>query len=121
MYCHRPDPETPLEETISGIEYILDSGMALYWGTSEWPADRIKEAAGIAREIGLMPPIVEQPHYNMLVREKVEEEFLPLYDEPGIGLTTFSPLAPGVLTGKYNNGIPPGSRLDRFSWLRDTT
>ncbi|NPA75406.1 MAG: aldo/keto reductase [Euryarchaeota archaeon] len=119
MYCHRPDMDTPLEETLSGIEYILDSGMALYWGTSEWPADRIEEAAELAREMGMMPPIVEQPHYNMLVREKVEKDFLPLYEDPGIGLTTFSPLASGVLTGKYNNGIPPGSRLERFPWLRD--
>ncbi len=119
VYCHRPDPETPLEETIAGIEYILDSGMALYWGTSEWPVERIKEAARIAGEIGILPPIVEQPHYNMLVREKVEKEFLPLYEEVGTGLTTFSPLASGVLTGKYNDGIPPGSRLDRFSWLRN--
>ncbi len=119
VYCHRPDLETPLEETISGIEYILDNGMALYWGTSEWPADRIKKAAELARERGLMPPIVEQPHYNMLVREKVEKEFIPLYENPGIGLTTFSPLASGLLTGKYSSGIPPDSRLAKFPWLRD--
>ena len=118
VYCHRPDPETPMEEIISGIEYILRQGMALYWGTSEWPADMISEAAKLARQIGIMPPIVEQPQYNMLVRERVEKEYAPLYEDPGIGLTTFSPLASGILTGKYNDGIPKGSRLDRFPQLR---
>ena len=118
MYCHRPDPETPMEEIISGIEFILDKGMALYWGTSEWSAEEIAEAAQLARERGIMPPIVEQPEYNMLARERVEKEFLPLYKDPGIGLTTFSPLASGVLTGKYIDGIPPGSRLERFPWLK---
>ncbi len=119
VYCHRPDPETPMEEVVDAMEFILSKGYALYWGTSEWPAESIAEASRLARERGIMPPIVEQPQYNMLVRKKVEEEFLPLYDDPGIGLTTFSPLASGVLTGKYNNGIPPGSRLDRFPRLRE--
>ncbi len=119
LYCHRPDPQVPMEEVISGIEYILDHGLALYWGTSEWSVEEIKEATKLAREIGIMPPIVEQPRYNMLSRDKVEKEFLPLYEDPGIGLTTFSPLASGILTGKYNDGIPPGSRLDRYPWLRE--
>jgi len=118
VYCHRPDPEIPMEELISGIEHILSKGYALYWGTSEWPAEMILEAAKMARDYGIMPPIVEQPQYNMLVREKVEKEFLPLYEDPGIGLTTFSPLASGILTGKYNNGIPPGSRLDKYPQLK---
>ncbi len=118
VYCHRPDPEVPMEEVISAMEYILRSGMALYWGTSEWPADMISKAAKLSRQIGILPPIVEQPQYNMLVRRRVEEEYRPLYEDPGIGLTTFSPLASGVLTGKYNNGIPKGSRLDRFPNLR---
>ncbi len=119
VYCHRPDPETPMEEVISGIEYILDHGYALYWGTSEWSAGEIQDAARMTREIGIMPPIVEQPRYNILARDKVEKEFLPLYEDPGIGLTTFSPLESGLLTGKYNDGIPPGSRLDRYPWLKD--
>ncbi len=118
VYCHRPDPETPLEEVISGIEYVLRQGMALYWGTSEWSADLIEEAAKLARQIGIMPPIVEQPQYNLLVRERVEKEYKKLYEDPGIGLTTFSPLASGILTGKYNEGIPKGSRLDLLPDLR---
>jgi len=118
VYCHRPDPETPLEEVISGIEYVLRQGMALYWGTSEWSAELISGASKLAREIGILPPIVEQPQYNMLVRERVEKEYAPLYEDPGIGLTTFSPLASGVLTGKYNEGIPKGSRLDLMPELR---
>jgi len=118
VYCHRPDPEVPIEEIVSAMEYILKSGMALYWGTSEWPADMIMEAAKFSRQIGILPPIVEQPQYNMLVRKRVEDEYKPLYEDPGIGLTTFSPLASGILTGKYNNGIPKGSRLDRFPALR---
>ncbi len=118
VYCHRPDFETPLEETIDAIEYVLRQGWALYWGTSEWPADRIAEAAKLARERGILPPIVEQPQYNLLVRERVEKEYAPLYEDPGIGLTTFSPLASGILTGKYNEGIPKGSRLDLFPQLK---
>ncbi len=118
VYCHRPDPETPMEEVISGIKYILDSGMALYWGTSEWSAREIQQATRMAREAGIMPPIVEQPQYNLLVRKRVEVEYAPLYQEPGIGLTTFSPLASGILTGKYLEGIPEGSRLEEFPTLR---
>ncbi len=118
VYCHRPDPETPIEEVVSAMEYILRNGMALYWGTSEWPADLISKAAEMSREVGILPPIVEQPQYNMLVRDRVEKEYQQLYEDPGIGLTTFSPLASGILTGKYNHGIPKGSRLDRFPELR---
>ncbi len=118
VYCHRPDPETPMEEVISGIKYILDRGMALYWGTSEWSAEEIQEATRMAREAGIMPPIVEQPQYNLLVRKRVEVEYRPLYEDPGIGLTTFSPLASGILTGKYLEGIPEGSRLEEFPTLR---
>ncbi len=118
VYCHRPDPETPLEEIVSAMEYIMRQGMALYWGTSEWPADMIRKAGELSREIGILPPIVEQPQYNMFVRERVENEYLPVYEDPGIGLTTFSPLASGILTGKYNNGIPEGSRLAKYEGLR---
>ncbi len=118
VYCHRPDPETPMEEVISGIKYILDKGMALYWGTSEWSAQEIKEAATLARQAGIMPPIVEQPQYNLLVRRRVEVEYAPLYEDPGIGLTTFSPLASGILAGKYIEGIPRGSRLEEFPTLK---
>ncbi|MCD6450357.1 MAG: aldo/keto reductase [Thermotogaceae bacterium] len=118
VYCHRPDPETPLEEVVSAMDYILRQGMALYWGTSEWPVDKIRKAAELSRQIGILPPIVEQPQYNMFVRERVENEYLPAYEDPGIGLTTFSPLASGLLSGKYLNGIPEGSRLDRFPQVK---
>jgi len=118
VYCHRPDPETPLEEVVSAMDYMLRQGMALYWGTSEWPADKIRKAAELSRQIGILPPIVEQPQYNMFVRERVEKEYLPAYEDPGIGLTTFSPLASGLLTGKYINGIPKGSRLDQFPQVK---
>ncbi len=120
VYCHRPDPETPMEEVISGIKYILDRGMALYWGTSEWSAEQIQEATTLSRQAGIMPPIVEQPQYNLLVRRRVEVEYEPLYKDPGIGLTTFSPLASGILTGKYLQGIPKGSRLDEYPTLKQS-
>jgi voltage-dependent potassium channel beta subunit len=118
LYCHRPDPNTPIEESVRALDRLVRRGCALYWGTSEWSADQIREAHRVAREIHAVPPSVEQPCYNMFTREKVEREFAPLYAELGMGATTFSPLASGLLTGKYNAGIPPGSRLDREEWLR---
>uniref|UniRef100_A0A7S0S156 NADP-dependent oxidoreductase domain-containing protein n=1 Tax=Chlamydomonas leiostraca TaxID=1034604 RepID=A0A7S0S156_9CHLO len=113
VFCHRPDPNTPLEETVRAMSWLVDNGYAFYWGTSEWPAPMIAQAVAIARELGCVPPQVEQPEYNLFHREKVEKEFLPLYSTPsGLGLTTWSPLASGVLTGKYSGGsVPPGSRL----------
>lgn len=121
LFCHRPDPETPVEETVRAMNYLLDHGKAYYWGTSEWSAARIREAHDLARRERLIPPIMEQPQYNMFHRERVEREYASLYDDIGLGLTVWSPLASGVLTGKYNDGIPVGSRLDTegYEWLRE--
>lgn len=110
VYCHRPDPETPVEETVWAMSDIVSSGRALYWGTSEWPADQIREAWAIADRHHLHKPVVEQPEYNLLRRRRVEHEYAPLYEDIGLGLTTWSPLASGLLTGKYLDGIPEGSR-----------
>ncbi|AKI97695.1 potassium channel beta subunit family protein [Kosmotoga pacifica] len=118
IYCHRPDPETPIEETVFAMDYIVRNGLALYWGTSEWSADELEAAHKACKELNCIPPIVEQPLYNMLARERVEKEYQPIYEKYGMGLTTFSPLASGILTGKYNDGIPENSRLARFPGLR---
>ena len=120
-YCHRPDPDTPIEETVRAMHQLVMQGKVLYWGTSEWSAIQIAEAYSTAAELNLTPPTMEQPQYNMLEREKVETEFSELYEQHGLGTTTFSPLASGILTGKYNNGIPDGSRLslEGYEWLRD--
>lgn len=121
VFCHRPDPETPVEETVWAMNDIVASGKALYWGTSEWSADQIREAWDIADRRNLRKPQMEQPQYNMLSRNKVEKEFARLYDGIGLGLTTWSPLASGLLTGKYNKGVPEGSRfsLPGYDWLKD--
>ncbi len=121
FFCHRPDPNTPIEETVRAMDDLVHQGLVLYWGTSEWNAAEIMRAYGVAKELGLTPPQMEQPQYNMLHRERVEKEYLPLYREIGLGTTIWSPLASGLLTGKYNDGIPPGSRasLDGYSWLRE--
>jgi voltage-dependent potassium channel beta subunit len=121
VYCHRPDPETPIEETVRAMSHLVDTGRALYWGTSEWSAEQIREAWHVARRERLVPPTMEQPQYNMFFREKVEKEFAGLYDEIGLGTTVWSPLASGLLTGKYNDGVPADSRLalEEYGWLRD--
>ena len=121
LYCHRPDPTTPLEETVWAMSDIVSSGRALYWGTSEWSADEIRAAWEIAERHHLHKPVVEQPQYNLLERRRVEREYARLYEDIGIGLTTWSPLASGLLTGKYVDGIPEGSRasLPGYEWLRD--
>ncbi|RAO99320.1 alcohol dehydrogenase [Petrotoga sp. 9PW.55.5.1] len=119
IFCHRPDPTTPIEETVFAMDYLIRNGLALYWGTSEWSAEQLEEAYQIADKRNLIAPTMEQPQYNMFVREKVEKEFKPLYEKYGLGLTTWSPLASGVLTGKYNEGIPEDSRLARFKGLKD--
>jgi voltage-dependent potassium channel beta subunit len=121
FFCHRPDPNTPIEETVWAMDDLIHQGLILYWGTSEWTAADIMRAYGIARELGLTPPTMEQPQYNMLHRERVEVEYLALYREIGLGTTIWSPLASGLLTGKYKNGIPPGSRatLEGYGWLRE--
>jgi voltage-dependent potassium channel beta subunit len=120
IFAHRPDPETPIEETVRAMDLIIRQGKAFYWGTSEWNAADIMKADSIARQYHLTPPSMEQPQYNMLVREKVEKEFAPLYKELGYGTTIWSPLASGILTGKYNDGIPDDSRmaLKGYGWLR---
>nr|CAD1830829.1 unnamed protein product [Ananas comosus var. bracteatus] len=112
LYCHRPDAATPVEETVRAMNHIIDRGWAFYWGTSEWSAQQITEACAVAARLDLVGPLVEQPEYNLLSRHKVEVEYLPLYSNYGLGLTTWSPLASGVLTGKYTKGnIPPDSRF----------
>jgi voltage-dependent potassium channel beta subunit len=121
IFCHRPDPETPIEETVRAMHDIIASGKAHYWGTSEWSADAIAQAWDIADRHHLHKPVMEQPQYNLFEREKVEREFLPLYEKFGLGLTTWSPLASGLLTGKYLDGVPPESRaaLPGYGWLKD--
>ncbi|MCC5834820.1 MAG: aldo/keto reductase [Opitutales bacterium] len=121
-FCHRPDSETPIEETVHAMSHLIDQGKVLYWGTSEWSAEEIQEAMRIADERHLIPPTMEQPQYNLLHRKRVEEEYAPLYDSrTGLGTTIWSPLASGLLTGKYVDGIPEGSRLSHASneWLKD--
>lgn len=121
VYCHRSDSETPIEETVWAMHDMIASGKALYWGTSEWHADEIRAAWEIAERNHLHKPIVEQPQYNILERSKVEKEYRRLYDDLGLGLTTWSPLSSGVLTGKYLDGIPEGSRatVDGYEWLAE--
>ena len=120
VFCHRPDLHTPIEETVRAMNHLIDRGLALYWGTSEWSAAQIMEAWAVARREHLIPPTMEQPQYNMFERERVEKEYAPLYDSIGLGTTIWSPLAGGLLTGKYNDGVPPGSRatLEGYEWLR---
>ncbi|KAK9803964.1 hypothetical protein WJX72_008571 [[Myrmecia] bisecta] len=111
VLAHRPDPETPVEETVRAFNHVIDKGQAYYWGTSEWSAAQIQEAWDVAQRLDLIGPIVEQPQYNLLERAKVEKEYLPLYDKYGLGLTTWSPLAGGLLTGRYSKAsIPEDSR-----------
>lgn len=121
-FCHRPDPETPVAETVLAMDSLIRQGKVLYWGTSEWPADAIREAHRFARANFLHPPQMEQPQYNLLHRERVEVEYAALYRELGLGTTIWSPLASGLLTGKYNDGIPAGSRLDTpgYEWLQSS-
>jgi voltage-dependent potassium channel beta subunit len=120
FFCHRPDPSTPIEESVRAMDDLIHQGKILYWGTSEWSAPDIMRAYSIAREHDLNPPTMEQPQYNMLHRDRVEKEYLPLYREIGLGTTIWSPLASGLLTGKYNNGIPAGTRaaLKGYEWLQ---
>ncbi|MFW6293655.1 MAG: aldo/keto reductase, partial [Spirochaetota bacterium] len=121
-FCHRPDPETPIEETVWSMHNLIQQGKILYWGTSEWSAQQITQAHQVARQYNLIPPLMEQPQYNMLHRERFEKEYARLYSEYGMGTTIWSPLASGLLTGKYNDGIPEDSRmnLEGYEWLRKT-
>lgn len=120
LFCHRPDPSTPIEETVRAMSHVINQGKAFYWGTSEWSALQIQEAHAVARREKLIPPTMEQPEYNMFHRERFEKEYAGLYRDYGMGTTIWSPLASGLLTGKYNDGIPAGSRMDTpgYEWLR---
>src|SRR5215210_8154795 len=120
VFCHRPDPNTPIEETVRAMDIVIKQGKAFYWGTSEWSAAEIMRADAVARQYNLTPPSMEQPQYNMFTRDRFEKEFAPLYSELGYGTTIFSPLAAGLLTGKYNEGIPADSRaaLSGYEWLQ---
>jgi voltage-dependent potassium channel beta subunit len=121
IFCHRPDVNTPIEETVRAMDHIINQGKAFYWGTSEWDATQIVEAHAIARQEHLVPPLMEQPEYNMFHRERIEKEYAPLYEKIGLGTTIWSPLASGLLTGKYNQGFPQDARasLDGYEWLRE--
>lgn len=121
VYCHRPDPHTPIEETARAMSDIIDQGKALYWGTSEWSAAEIRAAWDIADRHGWHKPVVEQPQYHLFHRKRVEQEYARLYDDIGLGLTTWSPLASGLLTGKYRDGVPAGSRgaLANMAFLQE--
>jgi voltage-dependent potassium channel beta subunit len=120
-FCHRPDQEVPIEETVRAMTELILRGDVLYWGTSEWSAQEIMEAYSVARQYDLIPPTMEQPQYHLFHRERVEKEYSRLYSEIGLGTTIWSPLASGFLTGKYNNGIPADSRvmLPGYEWLRN--
>ena len=121
VFCHRADPNTPIEETVWAMHDMIERGQALYWGTSEWTADEIRAAWDIADRRNLHKPVMEQPQYNLLHRKRVEHEYKRLYEDIGLGLTTWSPLASGLLSGKYRSGIPTGSRatLEGYAFLRD--
>lgn len=120
-FCHRPDIDTPIEETVRAMDNLIRQGKVLYWGTSEWSGQQITEAHAVARANNLTPPTMEQPQYNLFERHKVEADYLPVYDTFGLGTTIWSPLASGLLTGKYNHGLPNDARanLPGYEWLRD--
>lgn len=120
IFCHRPDPETPIEETVFAMHDIIERGRALYWGTSEWSPEAVKEAWDIADRHHLHKPAMEQPQYNLVSRYRVEQEYAPLYGSIGLGLTIWSPLASGLLSGKYIDGVPEDSRalLPGYEWLK---
>jgi len=121
-FCHRPDKETPIEEVVWTMNHLIQQGKILYWGTSEWSAAEITEAFMIAERYRLVGPTMEQPEYNLFNRTKVEKDFLPIFNDIGLGTTIWSPLASGILTGKYNDGIPEGSRLSEkgMDWLKNS-
>ncbi len=120
-FCHRPDPDTPIEETVRAMDNLIKQGKVIYWGTSEWSASQIESAYLIAKENFLTPPTMEQPQYNLLNREKLEIEYKPIFEKFSLGTTIWSPLCSGILTGKYRYGIPNNSRfsIESYSWLWD--
>lgn len=117
LFCHRPDLETPIEETVLAMDYLVRNNYALYWGTSQWTAEQIESAYQIATDLGCMKPSMEQPNYNLFTRKLVEIDYLPLFEKYGMGTTVWSPLASGILSGKYHHGVPRDSRLASESWL----
>jgi len=121
LFCHRPDPDTPIEETVRTMTHLVNQGKVLYWGTSEWSCEELRAAYDIARREHWVPPTMDQPQYNMFERERVEAEYLPLYERMGLGITAWSPLASGILSGKYADGVPSGSRmaLTEYAWLKE--
>ena len=121
FFCHRPDPETPIEETVRAMDVLIQQGKVLYWGTSEWEAEQLSEAYSVAQNFNLTPPTMEQPEYNLFNRGKIEKDYLPLYKQYGLGTTTWSPLASGLLTGKYNHGFPSNSRVfvKGYEWIKE--
>ncbi len=121
-FCHRPDPETPISESVRAMHDLVVQGKVLYWGTSEWTPAQLGEAYAVCDRLGLHPPQMEQPQYNLFHRTRVEKELAPLCEQRGLGTTIWSPLGSGLLTGKYNNGVPPGTRLDvpGLEWLRES-
>lgn len=123
FFCHRPDRNVPIEEVVRTMNTLIQQGKIFYWGTSEWTGAEIMEAHMVAKELGLEGPAMEQPQYNMFERHKVESDYMPVFQNIGLGTTIWSPLASGLLSGKYNNGIPEGSRLalEGFEWLKDRT
>jgi len=122
LYCHRPDALTPMEEIVRTMNHVINQGKVFYWGTSEWTASQIFEAVAVAKELKMIGPLMEQPQYNMFTRDRIEKEYAHLYKTTKLGLTTWSPLASGVLSGKYNDGIPKGTRFDEpkmdYSWMQ---
>ncbi len=119
FFCHRPDPETPIEETVRAMDDLVRQGKVLYWGTSVFSGEQLREAHAVATDLGCHPPQVEQPEYSLLERKAVESDVQPAADELGMGLVVWSPLGSGVLTGKYDDGVPEDSRLGRIEWLRN--
>ncbi|HXS37220.1 MAG TPA: aldo/keto reductase [Flavipsychrobacter sp.] len=121
FFCHRPDKETPMEEVVTTMNILIQQGKIFYWGTSEWSAAEIMEAHMVAKELGLIGPAMEQPQYNLFERQKMEVDYIPIFRNIGMGTTIWSPMASGLLSGKYNNGIPEGSRLslENYTWLKD--
>jgi voltage-dependent potassium channel beta subunit len=117
LFCHRPDENTPIEETVLAMDYLVRGGYAFYWGTSEWSAAQIDAAFQLAERLNCIKPTMEQPKYNLFFRDHLEKDYLALFEKYGIGTTIWSPLASGILSGKYNQGIPRGSRLANETWL----
>ncbi len=117
LFCHRPDPDTPIEETVLAMDYLVRGGFVFYWGTSEWSTDQIETAYQLAEKLNCIKPTMEQPKYNLFFRDRIEKDYVSLFEKYGMGTTIWSPLSSGILSGKYNQGIPNDSRLAKEAWL----